>query len=161
ARLTTDLRATAPVEGGVVDGDLVLVAGGDPVLWDVGEHSIYEMARQVAERGVHRVTGRLLVDESRHDAVRTAPGWTADQLPGDAAPISAFTVAANRIDDSEAYLADPALGNAEVLHRYLADVGVVVEGRVAHADDRDAEDGESLVALRSPTIAQLVDNMLR
>jgi D-alanyl-D-alanine carboxypeptidase/D-alanyl-D-alanine-endopeptidase (penicillin-binding protein 4) len=161
ARLTTELRAGAPVEGGTIAGDLVLVAGGDPTLWDVGEHSIYQMAVELRDLGVTHVTGGLVIDESRYDDVRTAPGWTPQQIPGDAAPITAFTVAANRLGDTPAYLADPALGNGEVLRQYLADVGITVDGGVSYADPEAAEAAESLVSVSSPTIAQLVDNMLR
>jgi D-alanyl-D-alanine carboxypeptidase/D-alanyl-D-alanine-endopeptidase (penicillin-binding protein 4) len=159
ARLTTEVRAAAPVEGGTVDGDLVVVGAGDPTLWDVGEHSIYQLAVELRDLGVTRVTGDLLVDESRYDSVRTAPGWTAQQIPGDAAPISAFTVAANRLGDTPEYLDDPALGNADVMRQYLADVGIIVDGEVGHGQADDAP--EVLVSTDSPTIAQLVDNMLR
>lgn len=159
ARLTTELRATAPAEGGTIDGDLVVVGSGDPTLWDVGEHSIYQLAVELRDLGITRVTGELLVDESRYDTVRTAPGWTPQQIPGDAAPISAFTVAANRLGDTPEYLGDPALGNAEVLKQYLGDVGITVEGGVGYGEG--AEASEALVSTSSPTVAQLVDNMLR
>jgi D-alanyl-D-alanine carboxypeptidase/D-alanyl-D-alanine-endopeptidase (penicillin-binding protein 4) len=161
ARLTTDLRADAPVEGGTIAGDVVLVGGGDPTLWDVGEHSIYQMAVELRDLGVTHVSGDVLVDESRYDDVRAAPGWTPQQIPGDAAPISALTVAANRLGDTPAYLADPALGNGEVFRQYLADVGISVDGGVAYADPEAAEAAHTLVSVDSPTIAQLVDNMLR
>lgn len=162
SRLTTELRATETPEAGVLDGDLVVVASGDPTLWDVGDHSIYEMAEDLHDQGVTRVTGRLSVDESRYDDVRVAPGWTPQQLPGDAAPISAFTVRANRLDDTPAYLADPAQGNAQVFLQYLADVGVTVEGGVAADGSTTAGDADvQLVTAPSPTIAELVDNMLR
>jgi len=161
-RLMTEVRATAAPEDGVVEGDLVVVGGGDPTLWDVGEHSLYELAEVVHDAGVTRVTGTLSVDESRYDDVRVAPGWTPQQIPGDAAPISAFTVKANRLDDTPAYLADPAYGNAQIFLQYLADVGVTVDGGVAADTSTDAEEAdEDLVSMPSPTIAQLVDNMLR
>jgi D-alanyl-D-alanine carboxypeptidase/D-alanyl-D-alanine-endopeptidase (penicillin-binding protein 4) len=70
-------------------------------------------------------------------------------------------VAANRLGDTPEYLADPAIGNGQVLRQYLADVGITVEGAVAHADPGIADEAEVLVAAQSPTIAQLVDNMLR
>ncbi len=159
-RLETLLLATAPVTGGRIEGDLVLVGGGDPTLWDVGEHSIYEMAARLAELGVTEVSGSLYVDESRYDRLRIAQGWTDQQIPGDAAPISALTVRANRIDDTYGYLADPARGNGEVFLGYLADQGVAVRGGMGTGQVPEGA-GEELVALRSPTVVQLVDSMLR
>lgn len=158
-RFDTVIRATAPVDNGVIDGDIVLVGNGDPTLWDVGEHSIYEMAVQLRELGVTHVTGDLYVDESRFDTLRIAQGWTDQQIPGDAAPISALTVRANRLGDDYAYLADPAHGNAEVFLGYLGDQGVKVDGGVSAETPPEA--GEALVTVKSPTVAELVDMMLR
>ncbi|MGD8322244.1 MAG: D-alanyl-D-alanine carboxypeptidase/D-alanyl-D-alanine-endopeptidase [Gemmatimonadota bacterium] len=85
-RFHTRVYRTGPVEDGVVDGDLVLVAGGDPNLsgrerpdgtyaFIDHDHSyggppldtdpltvIRELARQVASHGIHTVTGQVLVD---------------------------------------------------------------------------------------------------
>lgn len=158
-RFDTELRATAPVDGATIDGDLVLVGNGDPTLWDVGEHSVYEIAVQLRELGVTRVTGDLYVDESRFDSLRIAQGWTDQQIPGDAAPISALTVRANRLGDDYEYLADPAIGNAEVFLGYLADQGIRVDGDVVDAEAPEAP--EELVTLHSPTVVELVDLMLR
>jgi serine-type D-Ala-D-Ala carboxypeptidase/endopeptidase (penicillin-binding protein 4) len=161
ARLPTRLAATAAPSDGVIDGDLVLVGGGDPTLWDVGPHSLYALGAGLRDQGVHRVTGRLWVDESRYDRLRIAQGWTDRQIPGDAAPISALTVAANRIDDSYAYLADPAAGNAEVFARYLAELGVTVDGGVGGTLEEDLAASHELLTLESPPISALVDSMLR
>ncbi len=158
ATLETTLGATAHVGAGRIDGDLALIGGGDPVLWDVGEHSLYAMAVELRDLGITEVTGGLRVDDSRYDRRRMAAGWTDQQIPGDAAPISALTVAANRIGDTHDYLADPATGNGEVLLQYLAEMGIAVRGGIS-AEPVDIE--TELVTLRSPTIAQLVDNMMR
>lgn len=160
AVLETTLWAAAPASGGRIEGDLVLVGGGDPVLWDVGEHSLYAMAVELRELGVTEVTGGLRVDDSRYDSRRMAAGWTDQQIPGDAAPISALTVAANRIDDTYDYLRDPAIGNGQILVQYLAEMGITVRGGVT-SDLAPSTDAVELVALRSPTIGQLVDNMMR
>jgi D-alanyl-D-alanine carboxypeptidase/D-alanyl-D-alanine-endopeptidase (penicillin-binding protein 4) len=85
-RFHTRFYRTGPVEDGVLEGDLVLVASGDPNLsgreradgtyaFIDHDHSyggppldtdplavIRELARQVASHGIHTVTGQVLVD---------------------------------------------------------------------------------------------------
>jgi PBP4 family serine-type D-alanyl-D-alanine carboxypeptidase len=86
-RFTTRVYRTGPVRNGAIDGDLVLVASGDPNLsgrgafggdtlaWTDEDHSyggmplpsdplfvIRDLAKQVAARGITRVGGRVIVD---------------------------------------------------------------------------------------------------
>lgn len=55
---TTRIIATAPMLNGKVDGDLVLVGGGDPTL---DTNGLAEMAAALKSTGLHEVTGRFLV----------------------------------------------------------------------------------------------------
>lgn len=57
-RFTTRLLATGPVAGGLVQGDLVLAGGGDPVLTT---DTLGDMAAALARSGVRGVAGRFLV----------------------------------------------------------------------------------------------------
>lgn len=57
-RFKTRLRATGPVENGVLQGDLVLVGGGDPSLDTDG---LADMAEQLKLQGVREVKGRFLI----------------------------------------------------------------------------------------------------
>lgn len=57
-RFRTLLMANGPVQGGRIEGDLLLVGGGDPVLSTDG---LAEMAAQLKDRGVREVRGRFLV----------------------------------------------------------------------------------------------------
>ena len=57
-RFATQVIATGPVNGGRVEGDLVLVGGGDPTL---STDQLGDMAAQVAASGVRSVAGRFLV----------------------------------------------------------------------------------------------------
>ncbi|MDP2955025.1 MAG: D-alanyl-D-alanine carboxypeptidase/D-alanyl-D-alanine-endopeptidase, partial [Longimicrobiales bacterium] len=86
-RFRTRIYRTGPVQGGVVQGDLVLVASGDPNLsgrvrdgayaFVDQDHSyggqplptdplttLRAMAQQVAQRGIRAVTGQVIVDAS-------------------------------------------------------------------------------------------------
>jgi serine-type D-Ala-D-Ala carboxypeptidase/endopeptidase (penicillin-binding protein 4) len=58
-RFTTRLLATGPLKDGVIEGDLVLVGGGDPTL---DTDALGDMAVALKRLGVNRVKGRLLVD---------------------------------------------------------------------------------------------------
>ncbi|MGK7752197.1 MULTISPECIES: D-alanyl-D-alanine carboxypeptidase/D-alanyl-D-alanine endopeptidase [unclassified Roseovarius] len=55
-RFETRLIATGPVKDGVLEGDLVLAGGGDPVLDTDG---LADMAARLKAAGVTRVTGKL------------------------------------------------------------------------------------------------------
>lgn len=55
---TTRIYATAPVLGGKIDGDLLLVGGGDPTL---DTNGLAEMAAALKSAGIFEVTGRFLV----------------------------------------------------------------------------------------------------
>ncbi|CTQ33256.1 D-alanyl-D-alanine carboxypeptidase/D-alanyl-D-alanine endopeptidase [Jannaschia rubra] len=65
-RFTTRLVATGPIRGGRLDGDLVLVGGGDPALDTDG---LADLAAQAAAAGLREVGGRLLVDGSALPAI--------------------------------------------------------------------------------------------
>jgi serine-type D-Ala-D-Ala carboxypeptidase/endopeptidase (penicillin-binding protein 4) len=57
-RFTTRLIATGPVQGGRVQGDLVLAGGGDP---ELSTDDLGEMAARLRAAGVTEVSGRFLV----------------------------------------------------------------------------------------------------
>lgn len=57
-RFRTRILATAPVSGGVLQGDLILAGGGDPVL---ETDDLDALARQLATLGLRELRGRFLV----------------------------------------------------------------------------------------------------
>jgi len=105
----------------------VLVGGGDPVVTRAGPHSIDFLAEVVAKTGLKGVNGRILVDESRYDTVRTGPNWPADWLYS-IGPMSALGVEHNMFTKDRAYVDDPAKGNGEVLKFALVSRGIAVSG---------------------------------
>lgn len=59
---TFETRVLGPSpQKGVVHGDLVFLGGGDPSL-DTG--GIWQLAAQLSERGIQRIKGNLIIDES-------------------------------------------------------------------------------------------------
>jgi serine-type D-Ala-D-Ala carboxypeptidase/endopeptidase (penicillin-binding protein 4) len=71
--LATTLRTgpDAAIDGaGVLRGDLYLVGGGDPTLGDTG---LEALANQLADRGITRIAGAVVGDESLFDTLRGGP----------------------------------------------------------------------------------------
>lgn len=58
---TTELKATAPLQDGVIAGDLVIVGGGDPML---KLDDLKAWAAELKQRGLAQVTGKITVDAS-------------------------------------------------------------------------------------------------
>src|SRR4029077_8464086 len=63
-RFVTQLFARGALDQGMLDGDLILVGGGDPVL---ARSDLRDAVAAVAAHGIQSVTGTVLVDESFFD----------------------------------------------------------------------------------------------
>jgi len=134
---TTDVRGS--LKNGVVDGDLYLVGGGDPLLtssWWKGPNtkyppfnvtSIEEFAQRIKTAGVTSVTGGIVGDAGRYDDEWYPPSWTKDLRFSEGGPISALLANDSR-ESPTTSSNDPAVGAARVLRKALADVGVTVAG---------------------------------
>ena len=110
---------------GVLAGDLVVVASGDPTFT---ADDLTRLCEAVAAAGIRRVGGGLVVDDTRHDHRRSVPGWEPYYVPDFTGPLSAFAIDRNRNCRDGAFLADPATANAELVRLALLDAGVVVGG---------------------------------
>ena len=146
ARIGADFRYTTTVRGtlaaGVVDGDLYLVGGGDPVLseawWKTSTITllpptvitdIATLADQAQAAGVTRITGNIVGDGSRYDQERFAPTVTKEvKAQMEALPVSALVVNDTRTS-STAAAADPEVGAAQVFARLLTERGITVGGK--------------------------------
>ncbi|MBM7646404.1 PBP4 family serine-type D-alanyl-D-alanine carboxypeptidase [Scopulibacillus daqui] len=75
---------------GVLNGDIELKGYGDPVLT---VKKLAALAKSLKDKGVRRVKGRLVVDDSYFDNKRLGVNWMWDDEPYDyAAPIGALSV---------------------------------------------------------------------
>ena len=89
---------------GVIDGDLFLVGGGDPLLATKPyvQHfqnqpqlrtSLEGLADRIVKAGVHQIKGRVAGDESRYDSDRYPDAWPARYAEqSQTGPLSALSV---------------------------------------------------------------------
>lgn len=147
-RYTTTVQARSQPNGqGVIDGDLFLVGGGDPVLstrryaaiserQSQAHTSLETLADRVAAAGVTEVRGRVLGDESRYDSARYVDAWPSRFIDqNQTGPLSALSVNDGyadyveiESDDLNTPAPDPAAHAAEVFETLLAQRGVQVTG---------------------------------
>jgi serine-type D-Ala-D-Ala carboxypeptidase/endopeptidase (penicillin-binding protein 4) len=146
ATFLTEIRSSATPANGLLLGDLVVRASGDPSLSASG---LTDLAAQVAKTGLKTVSGGLVVDESRYDSLRINPGWKSKFTPGEVGVLSAFSVDGNHRGSSSL---DPALANLVTFRAALRVRGIIVVG-----GDRTGTLGNGGPVLASRTSAPLKD----
>jgi len=171
ARLTTEVRASAPPRDGVV-ADLWLVGGGDPLLStadfavDAGYAGqprlatpMEALADRVVNAGVRRVEGGILGDESRYDTQRLVPSWNPRYIAGfEVSPLSALVVNKNLLVGTRAFGPPPPAHAAAVLASLLRARGVAVGATGEGA----APAGSVLVTtIESPPLSEVVGEVLQ
>jgi D-alanyl-D-alanine carboxypeptidase/D-alanyl-D-alanine-endopeptidase (penicillin-binding protein 4) len=162
----TDVRGT--LHNGVVDGDLYLVGGGDPVLsssWWKGPNtkyppfnvtSIEEFAKKI-KAGVTSISGGIVGDASRYDDEWYPPSWTKDLRFSEGGPISALLVNDAR-ESPTTSSNDPAVGAAKVLAKALADIGVAVAGKPSSGTA--PKDAAVIADISSQPLPAILEEML-
>ncbi len=156
--LTTTLQAAPGTEidaDGVLRGDVYLVGGGDPTLGDAG---LQTLADQLVARGVERIDGGVIGDESLFDTLRGGPD-SAYRPDGDLGGwLTALSWRHGR-----AGAAGPAKGAASKFAALLKAREVTYErkpraGKLSALSGGGvaATDAEPLATLTSPTIATLI-----
>lgn len=156
--LVTEVRATGTQDGATLVGDLILVGGGDPTLTTSGPHSLNALAAAVRARGIARVAGTLVADETRYDSQRGAGGWLPQHVPVFIGPLSALVVDRNQHRGDPAYAADPVPGNLLRFRHALARQGISIAG--GDTAGPTPAGAVTLAALASPPIGALTTDML-
>lgn len=136
-RYTTEVRGAAPVDG-VIDGNVHLVGGGDPLLtsgdFPTANDSqpafdttpLDALADAIAGAGVTRITGAVVGDGSRYDDEWYIPSWGAGVAGVEAGPYDALMVNDARTLGRSGRQSDPNLAAARELVRLLGNRGVSV-----------------------------------
>lgn len=102
----TSIVTDAPLVDGVLDGDLYIVGGGDPLLATQGYVSRYDqqphfatpieaLADAVVDAGITEIVGGVIGDEDRYDDERYRPQWPerfTNVSQNQTGPLSALTV---------------------------------------------------------------------
>lgn len=178
ARFRTVVKGDRPASG-VVNGDLHLVGGGDPLLATAEYAARFErqpqaftdfasLADRIAESGIRHVTGSIVGDDTRYDAERHVAGWPARYLSQHVTgPLSALAVndgfagypttwgGAGALDPAP----DPAAHAAAVLTLLLGARGVQVDGAPRSGPAR--ADRAELAAIESVPVREVVVQMLQ
>ena len=97
----TKIVAVAPVDQGVLRGDLIVIGGGDPSISERSDTpgTLRTLARQVREAGITRVEGGIIGHDDLFDDNGFGDGWTLDNLPyGYAAAASALEYNEGSVD---------------------------------------------------------------
>ena len=147
-----DPAATFETTIELVDGDLVLRAGGDPTLTTWRANTLVD---QVLAAGITSAS-RLIIDVSEFPQPSAASGWEDWQLHGYVGPLSGFMLDDNRWNNTEEFLESPALLNGEWLAERLRIAGV----SVGSVEVGTAPDGEVVATTQSEPVATLMRNMM-
>jgi len=170
---------SAPVSGGVIDGDLYLIGGGDPLLQTSGDQPSQEdpnepyndfakLATAIKAAGITAIHGNVVGDESLFDSTRYVSSWPARYITaGEVGPLSALMVNGGftgLTDDPEAPSANRKAGDppslaAATLITLLRQQGVTVTGGAA--SNRAPGDAKPVATLDSLPVSQDLLEMLR
>lgn len=123
-QFVTGLSLNGTLKDGVLNGDLVLVAGADPLLTSM---DLANLAKRAAAGGLKRVTGRLLVDASILDEVPFGPGWMWDD--SEDPPICGLM-----IDGNQDAFPDPVLAGGQRMVALLKQAGIQVAKGAGRSD---------------------------
>ncbi len=176
--LTTRAGAASPIADGVVDGDLYVVGGGDPLLVTGGyiaslddpeqrTEDFAALADALVASGLRQVRGDVVGDDARHENVRWVPSWPDRyQREGFVGPLSALMVNDGQTGfttspgepSTDRKPGDPPALAAQTLLTLLEDRGVRVDG---HGSSGTAPaDLTEIAHLDSVPMSEVVAEML-
>jgi D-alanyl-D-alanine carboxypeptidase/D-alanyl-D-alanine-endopeptidase (penicillin-binding protein 4) len=178
--LHTSVRASGAVNGGVVEGNLALVGGGDPLLMTdayaqsfrhvpTERTSVESLADRIVTAGVREVRGSVVGDDSRYDNVHYLSVWPSRFVTAaDIGPMTALLVDDGfevfppspdlRLPKTTA-AADPAALAASRLQAALVARGVTVAAPAASG--RAPDGAKEIASIDSAPIKAIVAEMLR
>jgi len=141
-RFRTEVQSAPPVAG-VVEGNVYLVGGGDPVLRTAdmpdplrypsfNTTALEPLADQLVELGVTTINGDIVGDGSRYDDEFRVEAWGDAVTNVDAGPYDALLVNDGLIS-AENYGLEPNRAAARIFFDLLAARGITITGSAANA----------------------------
>jgi D-alanyl-D-alanine carboxypeptidase/D-alanyl-D-alanine-endopeptidase (penicillin-binding protein 4) len=167
-RFVTRAVTDAPLQNGVLAGDLTVVGGGDPMLTTAGTPRtvatpvthLGDLADAIVAAGVHRIDGALVADDTRYDRNRVVPAWTAaDDPAGNIGGLGALVVDGGYGPNGVA-AADPALDTVQTLASMLAARGVQIADGATDPGVAASVRAREIAHVTSARLADLVGEML-
>ncbi len=167
----TRVTGPAPVDG-VIDGDVFLIGGGDPLLTAsdfpldrdpvpaFNTTSLDTLADAFVTAGITRINGSLIGDGTRYDDEFFVEGWGDDIRVVEAGPYDALLVNDSRTVGRSSVQDDPNEAAARELVRLLQARGIRVGGTWASgvADPAAVEIGSVQSAPLSAVVTEMLTN---
>jgi D-alanyl-D-alanine carboxypeptidase/D-alanyl-D-alanine-endopeptidase (penicillin-binding protein 4) len=151
-RIRTEVRGVGQLVGAVWRGRLILEGEGDPTL---SSGDLRRLAERLRARGIRRVTGPIVGDESYFDSRRRAPGWKPSFYGHESPPLSALVVDRGRVRIG--FARRPALVAAQLFRRALRASGIRTQGPAKAG----AGSGEPLTSVASSPLHAVLQVMDR
>jgi D-alanyl-D-alanine carboxypeptidase/D-alanyl-D-alanine-endopeptidase (penicillin-binding protein 4) len=133
-RFRTILETTAPIEAGVLRGDLIVRGNGDPSINTRGNRAaeVFEQwAKALADAGIRSIDGRIVGDDQAFEDEGLGPGWSWDYLEaGYASPVGALQFNENVADLA---ISPGAVEGDPAIVRLMPGSGLTLTNRVTTA----------------------------
>lgn len=166
---TFSTEARGVVEDGAVQGDLVLVGGGDPLLvrrdylakekYPTSTPTYLEtLADSIVNAGVRSVTGSIVVDDSRYDSERYVATWAPEIRGTEGGPLGALVVSDGAVIGEMVKPENPAISAGRDLRTLLRLRGVVVSDSVVMSTSKT--NVPVIASVASAPLTSIVTEML-
>jgi D-alanyl-D-alanine carboxypeptidase/D-alanyl-D-alanine-endopeptidase (penicillin-binding protein 4) len=152
-RFRTEVVSGGRQEGATWHGNVYLKGFGDPTLTSLG---LARLAAQLKQKGIRRIDGLVVGDDTWFDSVRTAPGWKSSFFLYESPPLTALAVD-HGVYDGHLSL-QPTLAAAGRFKRLLRGRGITAGGASVGAAPADAY---SLAQVESDPLSDVLVEMDR
>ena len=163
-------RVLGTAKDGVVDGDLYLVGGGDPLLVTrdflatekyptTSPTYLDSLADSVKAKGITSIAGSIIGDESYLDDTRYNSDWSSGIRATEAGPLGALMVNDGVVVGDPLKPDNPAIAAAREFTRLLTARGITVAGQARSGVASNVETNE-IASIESAVLGKVVGEML-
>ncbi len=163
-------RVIGSVSDGMVNGDLYLVGGGDPLLVTrdflstekyptTSPTYLDSLADSLKAKGITSVSGSIVGDESYLDDTRYNQDWSSGIRATEAGPLGALMVNDGAVLGDPMKPDNPAVAAAREFTRLLVARGITVSGQ-PRAGVAGGNETNEIASIESATIGKVVGEML-